>query len=120
MSIYQKAAKIRLIEKIILEIKEGMMFDILLEHNNSKKNDKQTSRCLPRYDLQGYDEIQIMFSLIEFIMAQEFDLEQKSAALNSTGLVAKVSSGNEVIDVAFKREENINNGFDIELEFMDY
>ena len=91
----EKMAKLGLIEKILFEIKETIAFDAVLTHN--LKNEKKA-----RKNHDDYDEVAILFSLINYVIDKEFIESELLDAMSSTSIKAQVSAtNNQILGISF-------------------
>ncbi len=66
-----------------------------------------------------YDEIEVMFSLIEYIVKTDLKGTDLLSSVTSKRLVAEVSKDNIIVDVSFSNETMPNNSYDISFVYIE-
>ncbi len=104
MNNYERAVKIQLIKRALAEAKAGVEIDMLLAKNAIIPND-------------DFDEVKILFSLIEYIIKMDLKGSDLVSAVASKRLVAKISKDNKIVDISFTNETMPDYGNNISLLF---
>ena len=115
MNNYEKAIKIRLIERVLAEARANMELDMSLKELQTAHN---TGSIAANGD-DGYDAVEVLFSFIQYIIQKDLSNEELLSISPSTSLHAKVSPANKVIEVTFINASIKNDAPKITLEFLE-
>lgn len=110
----EKYIKAYLIEKIMYDIRTNVKLDnLLLLHNMSS--------CHSLTDIElndEYDETEVLFSLIDYIIHMDMNDNELYAAIISNGMRVKVSKGKTINDLTFLCNEPPSKAYMIDFEFL--
>ncbi len=112
MNNYEKSVKLSLIEKVLSEARANMEMDMLLQELHTEDSAENPTT----FDDES-NEVEIMFSLIEFIIHLDLNTEELLYALSSKGLSVKVSADKRIQDVNFITGNTIDSAYQVKLIF---
>ena len=113
MNSFEKSVKISLLEKVLAEARASLELDTSIS-NLKKANNPAVNGAI--CDVE-YDEVAILFSLLEFIIHLDIGTDSLVSASSSTGLYARVSPANEILDIEFVSDKNNDTCYQVKLVF---
>lgn len=105
----------RSVEQVLAEAKVGVELDMSLEELQTTHS---TGGIVTIRD-DEYDEVEVLFSLIEYIIKMNLKGSDLLSAAISKRIVAKVSKDNSIVDIDFNNETIPDCGNNISLIFLE-